>query len=430
VYNNPVGRSAWCVFAVVFALMVVDFVDRQVVVSMFPHLTSEWKLSDAQLGALVSIVSLTVAIGTVPLSFLADRFGRVKSIFAMAIVWSLATIACAFAEGYSQLLAARSVVGLGEAAYGAVGAALLATLFPARMRSTILAAFLGASLLGSLLGVALGGVIAERWGWRTGFGVVGIPGLLLAVLFIVAARDYETAALPSDARIQSGLWMRTRTIIATLLGRRTVMFACIGGGLQLVMVSTAYAWLPSYFNRFYGFAPDRAALQTALIVLVSGVGAVICGIAADRLASMTQRARLYVPAFAAVVTAILMYVAFARLPPGKAQLATIIAGAAMMTGTIGPVAAAVIDVSHVGLRATAASVLALVQNLIGLAAGPFVAGLLSDAYGLPFALSVIPISCLLAAVLLVAAGRTYERDLRAGEEVETPFGDTVRARVV
>src|SRR5262252_5974368 len=136
VAHRPAPRAyAWSVFAIVFALMVVDYVDRQVVVSMFPHLKAQWTLSDSQLGGLVSVISIVVAIGTVPLSLLADRWSRVKSIFLMALVWSLATISCAYAGSYTQLLGARSMVGLGEAAYGSAGAALLATLFPARMRS-------------------------------------------------------------------------------------------------------------------------------------------------------------------------------------------------------------------------------------------------------------------------------------------------------
>ncbi len=141
--HRPVARrTAWTVFTVLFLLMVVDYVDRQVVVSMFPHLKAQWTLSDSQLGALVSVVSVTVALGAVPLSLLADRWSRVKSIFLMALVWSLATITCAFAGSYLQLLGARSAVGLGEAAYGTVGAALIASLFPPRMRSTVLGAFL------------------------------------------------------------------------------------------------------------------------------------------------------------------------------------------------------------------------------------------------------------------------------------------------
>src|SRR5215475_13251666 len=123
--NPPASRAyAWSVFAILFLLMVVDYVDRQVVVSMFPHLKAAWALSDGQLGGLVSVVSITVALGTVPLSLLADRWSRVKSIFVMALVWSTATLACAYAANYTQLMGARSFVGLGEAAYGAAGAAL------------------------------------------------------------------------------------------------------------------------------------------------------------------------------------------------------------------------------------------------------------------------------------------------------------------
>jgi predicted MFS family arabinose efflux permease len=414
-------RYAWTVFAVMFALMVVDYVDRQVVVSMFPHLKAYWSLSDGQLGALVSIVSITVALGTVPLSLLADRWSRVKSIFLMALVWSLATIACAFAQSYGQLLAARAVVGLGEAAYGSAGAALLASLFPDRMRSTVLGGFLAAGLIGSVLGVVLGGVIAERWGWQAGFGAVGAPGLLFALLFIVIVRDYKTVALPSQATANGRSTMSVRGVVAALLKPRTALITCIGAGLQLVMVSTTYAWLPSFFNRYYGLAPDQAGLKTGLVVLMGGIGAVVWSVLADRLSARYPRARLQVPATVAVLTAVFMWLAFATLEPGNAQFALIIAGATVMTGSIGPVCAVVVDVVHPGLRATAAACLSLMQNLFGLAAGPLITGYLSDAYGLPFALSVVPLFCLLAAALFVVAARTYEHDLRhVGTETTVP----------
>jgi MFS family permease len=413
-------RYAWTVFAIVFALMVVDYVDRQVVVSMFPHLKAQWNLTDGELGGLVSIVSITVALGTIPLSLLADRWSRVKSIFVMAIVWSGATITCAFAGSYAQLIAARSVVGLGEAAYGSAGAALLASLFPDRMRSTVLGAFLAAGLVGSVLGVVLGGVIAERWGWQAGFGAVGIPGLVLAVLFLLIVRDYKTVALPLARQTAQRGMNGVSTVVSALLRPRTVMVTCIGAGLQLVMVSTTYAWLPSYFNRFYGLAPDQAGIKTGLVVLMGGLGAVLWSIVADRASARFPRARLQVPAIAAVTTAVFMFAAFGLLSPGPAQFALIVAGATMMTGSIGPVAAAVVDVVHPSLRATAAAVLSLMQNLIGLAAGPLVTGLLSDAYGLATAMSIIPAFCLLAAIVFILASRTYLFDLEHAERDARP----------
>jgi len=408
-------RYAWTVFAILFALMVVDYVDRQVIVSMFSHLKAEWDLSDRELGTLVSIVSVTVALGAVPLSLLADRWSRVKSIFLMAVVWSLATISCAFATSYAQLLGARAMVGIGEAAYGTVGAALIATMFPLRMRSSVLGAFFLAGILGSVLGVVLGGVIAERWSWQAGFGVVGVPGLLLAFVFLFVVRDYKTVALPQVRGEGSRTSLAARAIVKALLRPRTALIACLGAGFQLLTLSMTYAWLPTFFHRYYGMAPDAAGLKAGLVVLLGGVGALISGVIADRLSRRVPCARLYVPVAGAVLTAAFMGLAFAAFPPGPVQFALILAGGLTMAVNVGPIAAVVIDVVHPSVRATAASILSLAQNLFGLAGGPLLTGALSDRYGLAFALAVVPAFCLVAAVFFALAARTYVFDLRQAE---------------
>ena len=406
------AMQRWVVFAILFALMVVDYLDRQVVVSMFPHLKEAWHLSDSQLGGLVSIVSIAVAIGAVPLSLVADRWGRVKSIFIMVLVWSGATLACAFTREYGSLLAARGIVGLGEAAYGTAGAALLATLFPPRMRSTVLGAFLAAAILGSVSGVMLGGFIAERWGWQAGFGAVAIPGFVLALVFLATVRDYETVELPRTQG-KPAERMTTRLVVQELLRPRTALTTCVGAGFNLLVVSTMYAWLPSYFNRYYGLAPDHAGVKTAVVVMLGGLGALACSMIADRLGRRMPSARLIIPAIAALLTTVLMCVAFGALPPGPLQYALIMAGAVVMAGSVGPTDAVVIDVTHPSLRATAVSVLSLTRNLFGLAGGPLLAGALSDRFGLQFAMAVVPVFGLLAAVLFIRAARTYPADLKA-----------------
>ncbi|MFO1392580.1 MAG: MFS transporter [Steroidobacteraceae bacterium] len=416
---HPVARRyAWTIFGILMALMVVDYVARQVVVSMFSHLKAQWELSDRQLGALVSIVSVVVALGAVPISLLADRWSRVKSIFLMALVWSLATLACAYADSYTSLFAARAVVGLGEAAYGTVGVALLATLFPPRMRSTVLGTFLAAGMLGSVLGVVLGGIIADHWGWQAGFTTVGLPGLVLAVLFVATARDYKTVALPASPANGGTAARRFGNVVRELLRPRSAPIACVGAGLQLLAASTIYAWLPSYLNRSYGLPPDQAGLKAGLVVLAGGIGAVLWSTVADRLAVRHRRARLYVPVCVAVLTTLLITPAMALLPPGGAQFALLLAGGLVMAGTIGPVAAVVVDVTHPGLRATASAVLSLTQNLIGLAGGPLLTGVLSDKYGLQSAMAAAPLSCLLAAVMFAVAARYYESDLRSATDAE------------
>jgi predicted MFS family arabinose efflux permease len=404
-----VGSRAWIVFAVVFALMVFDYVDRQVIVSMFPHLKTQWKLSDSALGGLVSVISITVAIGAVPLSLLADRWSRVKSIFVMALAWSIATIACAFAQSYMQLLLLRGVVGVGEAAYGTAGAALLAGLFPERMRTTILGAFLGAGIVGSVAGVMLGGFVGTHYGWQAGFGIVGLPGVALAILFLALVRDDASVAPPRAANDDP---MTIRAIAKALFKPRSLLITCIAAGLQLLVVSTFWAWMPSFFNREYGLAPDRAGMQAGLVVLLGGVGSVLASLVADRLRPRFPLVRLQLPVYACLLTAALLFAAFGAFGPGDTQHTLILIAATVMTASVGTAAAAVVDITTPSLRATALAILSVTQNLLGLAAGPLLSGFLSDKYGLAFALTIVPVFSVFAAIAFRVALRSYASDAR------------------
>jgi MFS family permease len=405
------GRGqAWFAFAMTLALMIFDYVDRQVIVSLFPYLKAEWALSDKQLGGLVSVVSITVALGALPVALFADRVSRVKSIAAMATLWSLATISCMWARNYGALLAARAVVGVGEAGYGSVGAALIASHFPSRMRGALLAGFFASASVGSVLGVMLGGLIATRWGWQAAFGVVGVPGLLLALLYL-KVRDYDTVKLaPGLNAKRESLAEAVKHIVKVLARSRTMLWVCIGGAAQLVVISALWSWLPSFLNRVHGVAPAQAGLKAALVVLGGAAGAVIWGAVVDRAGVRHPRRKFAVLAALCVATTVVLVAAFSLALQPSTQFALILVGGFLATCTVGPVSAIVIDVIHPGVRATGCSVLALFQNLLGLAAGPFLAGVLSDAWGLVPALSAIPLFALLAAGAFLFAARSYEAD--------------------
>lgn len=409
--------QAWFAFTLAFLLMAFDFIDRQVVVSMFPYLKAAWGVSDQQLGALVSVISITVALGALPVSLVADRRGRVKCIVVMGTIWSLATIACGFARSPGQLLAARSLIGLGEAGYGPAAGAILSNLFPARLRATVVGSFLAAASVGSVLGVVLGGIIAARWGWQSAFGIVGVPGLVLALLFLLV-RDYRTVPLV-DAVEQRQRSLPVRRIALELFRPRSGIAAYVGGALQLATVSTVYAWLPSYLHRYYGLDAAEAGVRAALVIVAGSLGAIVWSWVADRMARRDPRNKLRVPAACAVVTLALLAAAFGIVPVGTVQFLLIIAGGFMMTATTGAIPAVALDVVHPGLRASAGSMVAVVQNLGGLGVGPLIAGALSDAYGLRTALAVIPLSCLLCAMVLLLGARSYERDL---ERAAIPVG--------
>jgi MFS family permease len=401
-------RQAWFAFGMAFLLMVFDYMDRQVVVSMFPALKAEWGLSDKELGALTAAVSITVAVFAFPIALLADRWSRVKSIVVMGVVWSIATIACGFSRSYGQLLAARAVIGLGEAGYGAAGGALLTSMFPAARRATVVGGFLAAAVVGSVLGVALGGFLTTRWGWQAAFGVVGLPGLVLALLFLLV-RDYRTVPLTDPEARRLGV----RGVMRGLLGPRTALLCYAGGALQLLTVSTVYVWLPSYLNRFHGLPTDKAGVMTALVLVLGSVGIVLWGYVADRLGDSSPQRKLMVPAACLVAAAVLLSVAFGAMQPGSLQFVVIAAGGFMMTAASGTVPAAAIDVIHPGLRATGAAMVAVVQNLFGLAAGPLITGVLSDAFGLVTALSIMPLFCLASAAVLMVGTSVYPAELNA-----------------
>ncbi|HET9206455.1 MAG TPA: MFS transporter [Burkholderiaceae bacterium] len=366
-------RGAWFAFAMTIGLMLVDYIDRQVIVSLFPYMKLEWALSDKQLGALVSVVSITVALGALPVALLADRYSRVKSIVVMATVWSLASISCMFTRNYSQMFVARAFVGLGEAGYGSVGAALIASIFPARMRSVLLAAFFAAASVGSVLGVMLGGLIAAKWGWKAAFGVVGLPGLVLALLYL-KVRDYRTVALtPELDRATKSTGSTAKFIVQALVRSPTMLWVCLGGAAQLIVVSAVWSWLPSFLNRYHGVEPARAAVEAALVVMCGALGSLVWGSVADRMAQRRPRNKLLTITVLCLVALAVLLPTFGgtgSLAPST-QFALIALGGFMMTCTVGPVSAVVIDVVHPGVRATGASVLALFQNLFGLALGPF-----------------------------------------------------------
>lgn len=402
---------AWFAFAMTFALMLFDYIDRQVVVSLFPHLKLAWNLSDKQLGALVSVISIVVALGGLPVALLADRVSRVKSIVLMAVLWSLASISCMFARNYGEMFAARAVVGVGETGYGSVGGALLASLFPQRLRATLQGGLLAAASLGSVLGVLVGAEIAKYWGWRAAFGVVGVPGLVLAMLYLLVP-DYKTVALtprPDEARLTA--LGTARRVVGTLLGSATIWWTCLGAAFQLIVVSTIWSWLPSYFMRFHAVAPDRAAREAALVVLCGAVGGVVWGHLADRLGTRGPARKLVMVAALAVVTFFVFLTAFTVAATSPHQFLLVVIGGFLMTCTLAPSAGVIYDVVHPGVRATGASILSLFQNLFGLAVGPVLGGVFSDMWGLQTALAIMPAFGILAAICFLRACRTYEADM-------------------
>ncbi|OTG91190.1 MFS transporter [Acinetobacter sp. ANC 3832] len=402
-------RYAWLVFALTFGLLISDYMSRQVLNAVFPLLKSEWALSDSQLGLLSGIVALMVGLLTVPLSLLADRFGRVKSLTIMAILWSVATLGCALAENYQQMFIARFMVGVGEAAYGSVGIAVVMAVFPKEMRATLASAFMAGGMCGSFLGMALGGVLAEHFGWRWAFGGMAIFGLALAFLYPIIVKENRIASSGlTDSAGQKIIQIKNP--LRTLYSSPSVIATYIGSGLQLFVGGAVIVWMPSYLNRYYAMSTDSAGMMAAIIVLCGAVGTILCGMLCDRMGRDRPERKAILAITYCLGSCLLLSIAFA-LPAGSTQLVVICLGVFIVIGTNGPSMAMVANLTHNSVHSSAFATLTLANNLLGLALGPLVVGKVSDAIGLHNAFQLMPLVSIASAAVFFYAKSHYNRDI-------------------
>ncbi|MBK7685533.1 MAG: MFS transporter [Rhodocyclaceae bacterium] len=398
---------AWAVFALTFGLLLSDYMSRQVLNVVFPLLKAEWGLSDTALGSLSSVVSIAVGLLAFPLSLVADRWGRIRSLTIMAAIWSVATLVCGLASGYQSMFAARFFVGVGEAAYASVGLAVVLSIFPPQQRSTVTGAFFAGSMLGSVMGIGLGGVLATHFGWRTSFVGMAVYGMALTVLYALVVKP---ARIDSPDISENSQLAKVRPPLSSLFSTPSVISIYVGSGLQLFITGALLAWLPSFLNRYYDMDLPTAGGVAAIFVLSAAAGMPICGAIADRLCHDSPTRKMALAVSYCLICAALLCIGFS-LPLGTSQLVVI--GMAMFfgTGIMGPVGTMVANLTPPPIHSTAMATWALSNNLIGLAPGPFITGLLADRIGLASALQLLPLAGVAAALMFMVGVRNYHKDL-------------------
>jgi predicted MFS family arabinose efflux permease len=266
---------------------------------------------------------------------------------------------------------------------------------------------------GSVLGVALGGAIATRFGWRWSFAAMGVAGLVLALAYLVFVNERRLAAhrYPDTGhgpRLRSD---QRRAGLRTLFSTPSVVLAYLGGGAQLFITGALFAWMPSYLNRAYGLKPDRAAAAAALFILIVGIGMIVCGVVTDRLAR-TRPIRKWTTAIVFSALSMAFLLGGFALAPGAAQLALVGIGCFFCAGTTGPTGAMVARLTHESIRATAFGTLTFFNNLLGLAAGPLITGILADRLGLATAMTCVPLVAVVTIVALLFGRIAYPGSLR------------------
>ena len=412
------------VFLLLWFLYFFDYVDRMVVVSLFPYLKADWGLTDAQCGAMVSAVYWAIILFSFPVSIVIDRWSRKKSIGIMALLWSLATAACALTKNFGQLFAARTAIGLGEAGYAPGGTAMISALYPEKKRAFMVGIWNASIPIGMAAGIVIGGFIASHWGWRHAFGIVALPGLVIALLFFFI-KDYKTVGLEKtvdqrQAEKESDpvtKRMSKRDIVRAFAGTPSLLMTYFGfAGMMFTSISMS-TFLPTYFQRVQGFPLQKATLLASGIMLTSIVGSPLGGWIADTWMKKKIQARLLVPSISALLTAVLFLGGFYLPSGGMVQYGIfLLAGIASIAWASSAIAVTQ-DVVHPGLRAVSYALCVITQNLLGSALGPVVTGAFSDRFGILTALKIASAMALISCVLFYIGSHYYKRDLDKVERV-------------
>ncbi len=390
--SGAAGRA----LAVLALINLLNYLDRFVVSALVESLKrSELALSDTQLGLLMTGF-IVVYMATSPIfGVLGDRRARPRLVAAGVFVWSLATALGGFARGFGSLFLARSVVGVGEAAYGTISPGLIADLYPRSRRGRVMAIFFAAIPIGSALGYVVGGLVDKALGWRAAFFVAGAPGILLALLCLRlpdpprGAQDDEPLAPPvSVARTYRHL-LANRPYVLTVLGYAAYTFAV--GGMAF--------WMPAFLERARGVPRAEATVQFGAIVVATGfVGTFAGGWLGDLLLRRTRQAYLWLSGVATLLAAPLAWMVFTDPRPGVYLPAVILAELLLFAST-GPVNSVIVNVVSPGERASAVALSIFAIHFLGDVPSPPIIGRISDASSLDRAVLIVPVAVLVAGLL-------------------------------
>ncbi len=382
-------RYSWYVLGILTLSQTCHGIDRAIIGLVLAPIGREFGLSDGRLGFLAGFAyGIFFAIAAIPFGLAVDRRNR-RDLMAVALtVWSGATALCGLATGFWTLLLGRAAVGTAEAAGSPTGMSLLSDYFDKDRRATAIGLWYLSSGIGLALAFLVGGLIVEAHGWRWAFFAAGVPGLLLAPLlrFTVrepkrGGRDGAELASADAALAGASLPDRIRLLLA-----RPGLGHCI---VAIILIATGIygmsTWLTTFLLRVHGLPISKAGLLVAIAYGVMGsIGGFLAGFGSDwinrRMGGFDPARTALLGAVIPVLTAItgVGTVAFAGLP---VTIAFMMACGFISASYNGPIYAVIVHMAGPRLRGLAVSLVQLGANLIGVGAGTFLIGAVSDAIG-------------------------------------------------
>jgi MFS family permease len=378
----------WTVLVILMLINFVNYVDRQIIFSLFPSIRAEFNLTYAQLGLFPFAFTVVLAVMSLPLGMLADRVSRKFVISAGVIFWSAATFFSGLAGSFHSLLAARGLVGVGEAAYTPAGTAVLSATFPKEVRARVQGSFDAGMFIGGGFGIALGGILAGWLGWRSAFFVVGIPGLILG---LTGLKLPEAASAEPHARFPLRDLFHVPAYLMILLSG---MFSSFAGYAYVT-------WGFTFVQEVRGFTPRESGIILGVTVTIAGALGILAGASlADRLVRIRAWGRSLIVPVGFFLASPLLY--FALHSQSKVYFVILFgSGTFFLSWYHGPTTASIHDVIPSRGHATAQGFYSSFVNLFGMAVAPVVIGAIADRSGLFRALHAAVVAQLIGGALFL-----------------------------
>ena len=362
---------------VLVVVYVFNFIDRQILAILAPAIKDELLLSDTQIGALSGVAfGIFYATLGIPIARLADRYSRVSIISICLSIWSLMTAFSGLATNFIQLLIARIGVGIGEAGGSPPSHSLLADYFAPGKRATALGIYALGVPVGILFGNLAGGWIGEIFGWRQAFFLVGIPGVILAIILKLTVKEPPRGY--SEEKPADTSTVPFRTVLKTMWGFKSFKYISLGAGTQAFVGYGAIAWMPSFLVRAHDLSIGEVGTALGLIIgLFGGIGTLLSGVIGDKLGAKNVKYYMLVPAYGFLIA----------VPAGAAVflvdelylvLAIYTIPVFMVNLYTGPTFAMTQSLAPLAMRAAASALLLFMINIIGLVFGPTTVGIISD----------------------------------------------------
>ena len=393
-------RYAWYMVILLTAVNFVNYVDRQIIISLRLFIQDELHLSYAQFGLLITAFMLIHSLTSVPFGILSDRWIRQKIIALGVCFWSAATFVSGLSTSFVELLSWRAAVGIGEAAYAPPANSLLSGAFPVRERARILGVFNLGMFAGAATGLMLGGILGEKVGWRICLFLASVPGFLLAGL---AWHLHEPAMVAAHT-------YTPRQGLLALFRNRLLIYVCGGGIISAFSVGALIVWMPQFLTDVRYFRPGEAGLYIGSIGAAAGVLGVLVGSSlADWLYMHWPWGRMAIIGVGMILSS--PFVIFALYATSHVALMTHIFFAIFfMVWYTGPIIAVIHEVVPPELKATAQGLYIFLIHLLGDTPSPWIIGWLADFSSLQTALLPLPIINIVGGLIFLAGCREITRE--------------------